>query len=137
MSTTNKFDAKKALENLQISEKSGNIAGNREAIYNVPKGLSMEGRKKFRSKMRKTTDKHLYNIAFSAKQKDAEALKNAIDNFLDFYRKEFIRNDFSVASVRSRITNEADKQVYQIALAICKDFVGLDKDVKKLIASFK
>lgn len=137
MSTTNKFDAKKALENLQISEKSGNLNGSREAIYNVPKGLSMEGRKKFRSKMRKTTDKHLYNIAFSAKQKDAEALKLSIDNFLDFYRKEFIRNDFSVASVRSRITNEADKQVYQIALAICKDFISLDKDVKKLIASFK
>ena len=77
--------------------KTNNLTG-RDKIYVYPENcLSIVDQKKFRVNCRKNTDMHLFNIIHHAKS--GGNLKEAIENFLAYYRKNFRVQNFEISSI--------------------------------------
>lgn len=81
------------------------------------KDLTDKQKKSKRVKLRKQLKNLVDKIIIT---KDKEKQKENIKNFIDFYKFNYILNDFSIESLTHK-TNELDLQDYTIVLNLCKE----------------
>lgn len=123
---TTTIDLSKILENvanIHVKEKGNNLA--RASLYKYSdeelltiKADKDEG-KKIRNKARKRCDYFMFTIVGKAKR--GEELTEIISEFNKFYAERFLRNDFSLSSIREeKSLDENSKLIFQTALEILK-----------------
>jgi hypothetical protein len=89
-----------------------------EELLNIKRDKD-EG-KKLRNKIRKDVDRYMSNILGKARRKD-ETLIETIDEFKAFYEGRFLRNDFSLSSLREeKSLDENSRLIFTTALEIIK-----------------
>lgn len=129
----NQIDASKknAIQKINLSSIASKLEGinpsekrERESIYLYPKEFSKEmisgdKGKSFRNSMRKKRDSLCNNILFFAKGKKDAELKESIAKFNSFYKENYQRNDYAIASL-SQKNDDAGNQFIILALEIIK-----------------
>jgi len=77
--------------------------------------------KKIRNQIRRQTDFFMHKIAGAAKRAELENVKTLSAEFTKFYKERFLRNDFSVNSVRElKSLDENSAAVYTLSMQIVK-----------------
>lgn len=90
-------------------------------LYKGIESLSNEDQKKFRSKIRRKLDRFVSDIL--GKDRSDQERINSINEFLEFYKKNWIINDFELSNFTS--TNKEDKRKdFKIILDICKNAIS-------------
>lgn len=111
----------KDAQSINISENKGGKS--RESIYKNLSSLPSVEQKKMRTKLRRKGDNLCIALISSFKREKGikEDTKKDASNLMQFYKENFILNDFSLSSFCSDNRNEGDKKIYQLALNILKD----------------
>ena len=105
------------LSKIDVSKKERQ---SKERLYkNVNSSMSFEDQKKYRGKMRRHLSKIKNEILIFTKTKNEEKKKEAIKNFISFYKKEFVKNDLSIESITNS-KNEIEKEELILMLDIIK-----------------
>lgn len=109
--------------------KNGMGSTSREKIYRFQLSGEINSieAKKMRNKLRSLTISHCMNVKnsfISNGEKINEIVKADCKKFVEFYKSQFILNDFSISSLCSGNRNEADKKIMQSALEIVKKSIS-------------
>lgn len=117
-----KIEKKIIVNKSEFTEKSKN---SKDLLYkNLPTDKSKH--KSFRSKMRNERKKFENNIKlFYSENRNAE-LKKELKTFLDFYKSEYVRNDFSVYSLVQSNTNTDTLKDTEKFLKIIKEILSIN-----------
>lgn len=114
------------LNSIEVKEKK-----QKETLYRYPENFSQsdinsEKGKTFRNSLRNKRKRFVNNVLFAAKQmnvkKDADAekaLKDHVNAFNDFYKENYLCNDFSLKSVSASSKDEMNAEI-ELCLQICK-----------------
>lgn len=123
---TTTIDLSKILENvanLDFKEKGNNLS--RASLYKYSESELLQIKadkdegKKIRNKARKRCDFFLFAICGKAKR--GEDLTQILSEFHAFYAERFLRNDFSIQSVREESSlDETQKIIFTTAFEIIK-----------------
>lgn len=115
----------KKAESAVIKEKSINLS--RASLYKYSEEetkeilIDKDKGKKIRNKIRKQTDRFMSTILGQARRNETENLSKTISEFKEFYSKRFLRNDFTLSSLREeKALNENDRLIFSSALEIVK-----------------
>lgn len=127
---TKKVETKKAdlsalfklAENFKVSEQS-QTSSEREIYKNVSHLSSIEKRK-YRQKQRKALDNLVHSFKVSAKNKNEQKILSIFAEFKKMYFEKYILNDYSLQSIRTRISNEQDKIDYTLFIETMKQING-------------
>lgn len=112
--------------NISAKGQGGN---SREKIYRFQLNNSIDtiSQKKLRNKLRNLTVSYCLNVKavyLQNGEKINPAVKEIANKFVEFYKEQFILNDFSINSICSANRNEGDKKLMQSALDIVKKCVS-------------
>lgn len=88
-----------SIEKITLKNDYSHKVGNKKDNLYKNKPIDKEQQKKFRQKMRKLRESFQNKICFLYSQNDSENLKKEIKNFLEFYKNEYVLNDFSLNSL--------------------------------------
>lgn len=106
--------------NKALQSKLTTKKGSKDKMYNnIPE--DKEARKNFRTKIRKERNTILENVITSYQLEDKEVLKTSIKSFLDFYKKEYVKNDFEITSLARLNSDKNTLTKIKIVLKIVKD----------------
>lgn len=112
-------------EAITIKEKGDNLT--RASLYRYSEDEIKEIKadkdkgKKIRNQIRRQTDFYMHKIAGAAKRKEIENLKTLSADFTEFYKERFLRNDFTVNSIRElKSLDENSATVYTLSMQIVK-----------------
>lgn len=108
----------KLAENFKVSE-SSQTSTDREIYKNVSHLSSVEKRK-YRQKQRKALDNLVHSFKVSAKNKNENKILSIFAEFKKMYSEKYLINDYSLQSIRTRISNEQDKIDYQLFIDTMK-----------------
>jgi hypothetical protein len=122
------FDFLKDLDNLNLKtnvdtlkQVSTKVLNNGNYLYKYELlDLDSEEKTSKRKKLRREKKSICSNIVYFKSKKEIENLKNSVSKFLDFYKKEFILNDFSINSFCAKNTDDENKNLFIDALEIVK-----------------
>ena len=93
------------ISKLNVKEK---ISFDKQKMYKYPiECTTSEQQKKFRTKMRNQIKRFSNNIILSYQKKNEIELKKEVKSFNDFYKENYILNDYSIISISS---NNRDKE---------------------------
>lgn len=112
------------MKNFSVNENNAG-SGQRALLYFYPENwnsMNISGKegKQFRTKLRNSLIKN-FNLIFVKERTGQTAERNAaIKEFLQFYKKNYRINDFSLGSL-SHVTDEAKKSFYTLCFDIIKD----------------
>jgi hypothetical protein len=113
------LNLKTNVDKLKVSTKGENN-GNYLYKYELKNDLTHDEKTILRRKLRKQKNAICTNIILYKEKKQIENLKISVSKFLEFYKKEFILNDFSITSFCAKNTDEKNLNLYNDALSIVK-----------------
>lgn len=114
-----KLNLKTKEEDLKKESTKGANNGNYLYKYELL-NLNSDEKTTKRKNLRKQKNAICNNLILAKKAKNVEKLKLYLNTFLDFYKKEFILNDFSLNSFCAKNTDDKHKNLYSDALEIVK-----------------
>ena len=122
---------KKALEQINVTTLK-NAVSSKKSIYKYPTELTAKNDeslfKKFRKNLRKDKYNFCVNIVTFAKENKITELKKEIESFMQFYKTNFIINDFNIDNFSN---TEKNKTLFALALNIVQ--LNFLKEMKKEI----
>lgn len=98
--------------------------GNKDVLYKFQLNdkLSTDKQKKERMRLRRERNKFLNNIIFYFNENNTSETKKEIKNFIDFYKKEYVKNDFSFESLSANNSDDETKIKIKVVLQLIKKF---------------
>ena len=118
------------LESLNM-ERTTSTNGKKQ-LYKFPENMLKVDQKSFRRKIRKITADLCFNIArknqkfAKIKQINSDSVKD-INLFVEHYKKNYLVNDFTLASIREKIENTNEVAIFETALYIVQQHIGTNK----------
>lgn len=113
------------LEKINLKNDYSHKVGNKKDNLYKNKPIEKEQQRNFRHKMRDDRKKFENKIGFFYKNNDSENLKKEIKLFLDFYKKEYVLNDFSLNSLVYPNADEKTKEDTTEFLTILKQILQI------------
>lgn len=98
--------------------------GNKDVLYKFQLNdkLSTDKQKKERMRLRRERNKFLNNIIFYFNENNTSETKKEIKNFIDFYKKEYVKNDVSFESLSANNSDDETKIKIKVVLQLIKKF---------------